>query len=934
MTDLYRCFLYILLFAVCTGALYFVQLHSKKKDPIHTPDAFLQKKARVDYFQRMLLDPSTGEIPVAIRKQELAYAATLPARDHVTEKTTSVANVDWIEAGPNDVGGRTRALAVDRTNSNTVLAGGVASGIWKSTDRGATWELKTDPTLLTGVSFITQDPRPGHTSTWYALTGEQLGSNGDRGRRTARFGEGFYMSVDNGDSWTRVVSAENPTAWDSIFDFGLKVLVSPVSGHIFFASQGFGIHRLDAPTSIPIPMIGRESQAEWSDFDIAPDGTIIAVISKGFKTGASETSGVFYSTDNGDSWEDITPEGYATEPERSVIAFAPSNPSKAYLWTFTGEISTNTNNAFGFVEVMQFYAFVLPSGTSEDRSAFLPDFDGPLGDLYTQNNYDMVMAVNPYDADDVFIGGTNLYRSKNGFSIPIDKINDKNKTWVGGYSTIDNGQDIYPDHHPDQHALFFDPFEEGVLWSGHDGGLSLATNIDSTINEIDWKDKNNGYNVTQFYHVAIAPEAGDDRIIGGTQDNGTPFLRFDSTLPIGAPSSQVSRGDGGYTYLGPTYGISSSTGGALFELTYNEFTGFIPPGRQMPLPNANGQLFINPFAVDKINDSFVYYPAGNELWRGRNVPGAPTWTQLSNATVPSGYSITALATGKRSVDQETFSTLYFGASGRNLVPALYRLDEASTSTDVPANISILTLPSNAYIHHIATNPLDGNELLVVASNYNIIGLYHSKDAGTTFTPVEGNLEGTGDLPGPSLRSATILPVNDTVLYVVGTSTGVYSTTFLNEGNTIWRQEGVTEIGHTIVESVTSRVSDGWIAVGTHGRGIFIGTPISTVSNEPLLLPVVDSGVKLEQNYPNPFRSRTVISYTLPQPGIVSLRVFDSAGRHVQTLLNQQLQQTGSYSFPYDSGTLASGTYIYELEVRPMSSSNGLIKESKVMLLQK
>src|SRR5690606_19292063 len=64
-----------------------------------------RKKARSDYFHMLLRDPSTGEIPANIRQRELAFAKTLP-------KNASKAAL-WNELGPDNVGGRTRALAID-----------------------------------------------------------------------------------------------------------------------------------------------------------------------------------------------------------------------------------------------------------------------------------------------------------------------------------------------------------------------------------------------------------------------------------------------------------------------------------------------------------------------------------------------------------------------------------------------------------------------------------------------------------------------------------------------------------------------------------------------------------------------------------------------------------------------------------------------------
>ena len=130
------------------------------------------------------------------------------------------------------------------------------------------------------------------------------------------------------------------------------------------------------------------------------------------------------------------------------------------------------------------------------------------------------------------------------------------------------------------------------------------------------------------------------------------------------------------------------------------------------------------------------------------------------------------------------------------------------------------------MHNFAPLPNDANEIIVILSNYNIVGLYHSTDGGQTYAAIEGNLEGDENNPGPSLRTATILPTSQGTFYIIGTSTGVYSTTELNGSNTTWVQQSPNKIGNVIVEYVTSRKSDGRVVVGTHGRGIFVGDLIS------------------------------------------------------------------------------------------------------------
>jgi hypothetical protein len=72
-----------------------------------------------------------------------------------------------------------------------------------------------------------------------------------------------------------------------------------------------------------------------------------------------------------------------------------------------------------------------------------------------------------------------------------------------------------------------------------------------------------------------------------------------------------------------------------------------------------------------------------------------------------------------------------------------------------------------------------------------------------------------------------------------------------------------------------------------------------------------SGYNLSQNYPNPFNSTTSIEYAIPQSSIVSLKIFDTAGREV-AILENSYRSTGSYRVNFDAKQLSSGLYYYQL----------------------
>ncbi len=84
---------------------------------------------------------------------------------------------------------------------------------------------------------------------------------------------------------------------------------------------------------------------------------------------------------------------------------------------------------------------------------------------------------------------------------------------------------------------------------------------------------------------------------------------------------------------------------------------------------------------------------------------------------------------------------------------------------------------------------------------------------------------------------------------------------------------------------------------------------------------------LFQNYPNPFNPSTRISYSLPNSGYVSLKVYDILGREIETIVNE-FQKAGTYAAHFDASNLASGIYFYELQV-----GNEFVETKKMLLMR-
>lgn len=869
-------------------------------------------RARFDWMR--LHDPATGEVPRNIRERELEFVSSLPTReDH---PFLSSAPVTWSRRGPYNVGGRTRALAYDVSNTSIILAGGVSGGMWRSTNGGGIWTKTTNAAALHSVTCLAQDTRAGHTQKWYYGTGEYSG-NSTSGVGFATFlGNGIYKSTNGGVNWTLLSSTASgtPHSFDNLFDYVWNVAIDPsntAQDEVYAATYG-AIHRsTNGGTSWTVALGGSSPYSYATDVAVTSTGIVYAAASSG-----SNMSGIRVST-NGTTWTNITPSaGFPTVYGRITIAIAPSNQNIVYF------LLQGANSGTG-IAGHQLWRYDASSSTWVNRGGNLPNDTGLQnnGQFSTQQGYDQMVRVRPNDPNYVIVGGVNLYRSTDGFST------SGNTARIGGYAAATTYAN-YTNHHADQHTGMFLPGSNSVFISGHDGGISRTTDI--TAPTASWTELNNGYFTTQFYTVGLdRRDPGNDIVFGGTQDNGTWFTGSTSQNAIW---KKTHSGDGGYADVSWPRGsyYMSSQYGTIYRYILNDDgdpTGFPYFTRVDPVaPTDTGYLFITPFRLDPNNSIRMYLAARDRIKRNSNLTEIPlggfthttvNWTDLSNTILP-GKKISALG---HTLNAPT-NRLYYGTTNGEI----YKIEAPNTGNPTPVNIwSGKGLPVNAYVSCLAPDPYNGDHVIAVFSNYGVISIYRTTNAGNTWEAIAGNLEqfanGIGN--GPSVRWAEIVRGRFNNHYFVGTSTGLYSTETINGMSTVWVQEGASTIGNVVVEQLASRQPDGVIVVGTHGAGVFSGQ---------LPLPLdVDAGdglpreFALQQNYPNPFNPSTTIRFSVPNQVAVNMSVYDAGGRLVKVLANRQEYSPGEHGVEWDgtdnSGRrVASGMYAAKMQAGDFQSS--------------
>jgi hypothetical protein len=420
-----------------------------------------------------------------------------------------------------------------------------------------------------------------------------------------------------------------------------------------------------------------------------------------------------------------------------------------------------------------------------------------------QGGYDLVVAVKPDDENFVVIGGTNAYRSTDGFATT------GGTTRIGGYAGA-GGYTKYATHHPDIHALVFHPTTSTTMVCGDDGGIQRTTSV--TASPVVWSSLNNDYVTYQYYHVALDPTSGSLNAIGGTQDNGTTYATGTTA------HTEIFSGDG------VAVGISSANTyhyvGFQSGPIYRRLSGDPPfTGTDIKPTGSGTGIFVTYFYLNPDNTEHLYYASSTSLYRTTSAstvaPG--TWTTMTGvgSTLTGNISVLATSRGTYTASHK----LYIGtADGK-----IYRLNDPASvaAATAPTNITGASMPASANVSGIAVDPSDDKKVLVAFSNYGVTSIWYTGDASVA-TPTWTAVEGTLSLP--SIRSCVIVNrLGNPTEYYVGTSVGLYSTTALSGGTTAWVQEGSTTIKYAVTRSLALRPVDNRLLLGTHGNGMFYTT---------------------------------------------------------------------------------------------------------------
>lgn len=923
-------FFLLLPLAVASSAVYFLVNPSSNAIMGDPMEESLTDRQR--YELARLAGPD-GKIPDHIREKEIAFASTLPSDYSILRTGGPNAQLQavWSQRGPWNVGGRTRAFAIDKTDENHFIAGSTSGGIWNSTDGGTSWTKVTPTLAYHGISCIVQDQRPGCQQTWYAGSGEAYGQSASGG--SAYFlGNGMLKSTDNGMTWTAVTPTvtNTPHLFDSFYDFQWNVALdnSDTTNDVVYMACLGGIYRsTNGGTSWTVIRGGNTSSYSYfTDIAATRDsGIVYATLSSD-----GPHRGIWRSVDQGTTWTKISTSMFGDSLcNRVVMGINPSNENEIYFLGNSNGLGMPDTNFQGDVEHNTLWRYTYiggdgagSNGTWEDLSMNLPTGEqwGKFSDFNAQGSYDLVVAVKPDDPNTVIVCGTNSYRSTNRFN------DTSNTEMIGGYDLFTDFPYIesYPNNHPDNHVIAFLPSNPNVMFNGNDGGLFKTTDV--TAPSVSWTSLNNGYVTTQFYTITLDHGTpGNDIIAAGAQDNGTWWT---NNAVSTNPWVQIHGGDGSYCQIedgGGMYYVSLQKG-KMYKKTLDASGNQTGIRRIDPIGiDKDDYEFINPFTLDPNNQHIMYLAGGKYLWRNDDLSQIPlsnqfdsistNWVQWNDSVPTANSMITAVHACKTPANR-----VYYGTDKKKV----YKVDNANTGTPTPMDITPTTFPAVGFVSCITSNPNNGSEVMVAFSNYSVYSIWRSMDGGLTWTKEAGNLEqnitsGAGN--GPSIRWLTIMPVSDGTVYLAATSTGLYATDTLMGTATQWVRQGDLTIGNVVCDMIDYRASDGRVVVATHGNGIY-STTITSV-NDIVTVPEEGINPTLQVNvYPNPASDVVNVQYTLEKASDAEILILDELGRIVRR--ENRSNMIGEQTMQMNIEDLAPGVYYIRLMAREIVETRGIV----------
>jgi hypothetical protein len=638
----------------------------------------------------------------------------------------------WTPLGPStNAGGygglgRVNCVREDPSSSSIIWAGAASGGLWKSTDGGSTWTTNTDLIGSIGVTDIAF----GYNNNMYIATGD--------GDAADIYSVGVLKSTDGGATWnsTGMSYTQNQTIRIS------RLLIIPggsTTTDIVYSAGSNGINKTT------------NSGASWTlinsnwvrDMEFKP-GTTSTIYASTY----SPVKSIIRSVDGGTNWTTLGNGLPSSGAQRIALGVTPANSS--YIYTLI------SGNDYGFYGLYQ----STNSGDTWTLKSNTPNIMGwntSGSDAGGQGWYDLALAVNQTNENEIYTGGINVWKSANGGS-----------TW----SCVSNWQS---NMHADQHDLWFAP-GSARLYAGNDGGVYKSTNTGSS-----WNWLGSGLQITQFYRLGCSA-SNSNLVIAGAQDNGTKLEKTGNW-------SDVIGGDGMEAAIDPTnanimygelyYGaIYKSTNGSSFS--------------RMTLPseyNSSYGAWVTPYLLNPSNSSILFAGYMNVF---KTTNSGSAWTKISNFTSGS------------------LTVLQVAPSNTNYIYASTGTSTLNMTSNGGTSWSSFALPSGLYLTYLAINQTDPLKIWASFSGYSAGNkVYYSTNGGANWNNLSGTL--------PNVPVNCIIYQKDYYnrLYI-GTDIGVF---YRDDNTTDWVPFN-SNLPNVVIDELEIQYGSMKLRAATYGRGIW------------------------------------------------------------------------------------------------------------------
>ncbi len=760
--------------------------------------------------------------------------------------------LDWVhyrEIGPTRPGGRVVAFAVSQQDSYVFYVGAGPGGLWKTINNGITFESIFDDEQTSSIGDVAVAPT--NYNIVYVGTGEA------NLRNSTYYGDGVYKSTDGGISWRNIgLKESHHIGRIVVHPSNPNIVYVAAQGHYYTDNPERGVYKTTnggRTWSKSLEVVESGIYVGATDIVMDPrDPEVLYAAAYqrirkpwGF-SGSGPGSGIYKSTDGGDSWIKLTnglPSGligkiglsiYLRNPDTVYAIIEDDNsPELSYeeRWAEVQAGKPASENVVGNIVYR----------TDNGGDSWRQVSEGPVGE---RANYYAQIIVDPNDDNVVYVLASMVHKSTNA-----------GRTWARGIR-----------YAGDNHVLWIDPKNSEHMLIGYDYGFAISYDTGKNWFHID------NVSMAQLYAIGVDMDYPYN-VYGGLQDFGSwkgPSTKK-GRFPIRFEDwEHVLGGDGFYNQVDPTNSRWLYTESQFGDLSRNDQKTGVRKriryrGNQNLRFNWNTPLLISP------HNSNVIYQGANILlkspYRGERWEEVSPDLTKNDASKFGGREVSQYGT-LTSIDESpiTQGLIWIGSDDGNVQVTQ---DGGETWTllndNIPDNpeywvsriIASHHDPAVAYVTYTGRHRTDFRPFV-----------YKTSDYGQTWESMANNL------PNESINVIKEDHKNPNLLFV-GTDRTVHVSL---DGGNYWN-ELKNDLPTIPVHDLVIHPRENDLVVGTFGRGFYIGdiSPLQELSRE-----VMDKSVHL-------FKIEPKIQWIMPSQTTVSAQNFEGENEPNGAMINYYLK---------------------------------------------